>query len=84
MMTRTSGEDYAKDGIFMTSVDTGWVTDENPTPKREKGQDERAFFPPLDIIDGMARIYHPVAHGVALPDRPFFGCFLKDYAPCPW
>jgi NAD(P)-dependent dehydrogenase (short-subunit alcohol dehydrogenase family) len=84
MMTRTSGEDYARDGIFMTSVDTGWVTDENPTPKRERGQDERAFFPPLDIIDGMARIYHPVAHGIEKADQPHFGVFLKDYAPCPW
>jgi NAD(P)-dependent dehydrogenase (short-subunit alcohol dehydrogenase family) len=27
MMTRTSGPDYAADGIYMTSVDTGWVTD---------------------------------------------------------
>lgn len=84
MMTRTSGEDYARDGIYMTSVDTGWVTDENPAPKRERGQEERAFFPPLDIVDGMARIYHPVAHGVTRPETPFYGVFLKDYAPCPW
>jgi NAD(P)-dependent dehydrogenase (short-subunit alcohol dehydrogenase family) len=84
MMTRTSGEDYARDGIFMTSVDTGWVTDENPTPKRERGQTERGFFPPLDIIDGMARIYHPVAFGLARPETPYFGVFLKDYSPCPW
>ena len=84
MMTRTSGEDYAKDGIYMTSVDTGWVTDENPQPKRERNQEERGFFAPLDIVDGMARIYHPVAFGVARPETPFFGLFLKDYAPCPW
>ena len=84
MMTRTSGEDYAKDGIYMTSVDTGWVTDENPGPKRERNQEERGFFAPLDIVDGMARIYHPVAFGVARPETPFFGLFLKDFAPCPW
>jgi len=84
MMTRTSGDDYAKDGIYMNSVDTGWVTDENPTPKRLRNQEERGFFAPLDIIDGMARIYHPVAHGVTLEDEPYFGKFLKDYAPCPW
>lgn len=84
MMTRTSGEDYAKDGIYMTSVDTGWVTDENPGPKRERNQEERGFFAPLDIIDGMARIYHPVAFGIERPETPFFGLFLKDYAPCPW
>merc|ERR1711865_24177 len=32
MMTRTSGQDYAVDGIFMNSVDTGWINDENPLP----------------------------------------------------
>ena len=84
MMTRTSSDDYAKDGIYMNSVDTGWVTDENPTIKRERIQEERGFFPPLDIIDGMARIYHPVAEGISKDDEPLFGLFLKDYAPCPW
>ena len=84
MMTRTSGEDYARDGIYMNSVDTGWVTDENPAPKRAVLQDEAGFFPPLDIIDGMARIYHPIAEGVTEDKTPLFGLFLKDYAPCPW
>jgi NAD(P)-dependent dehydrogenase (short-subunit alcohol dehydrogenase family) len=84
MMTRTSGDDYARDHIYMTSVDTGWVTDENPTIKREKIQEERGFFAPLDIIDGMARIYHPVAQGINDDAEPFFGVFLKDFAPCPW
>jgi len=84
MMTRTSGEDYAKDGIYMNSVDTGWVTDENPTPKRTRVQAESAFYPPLDIIDGMARIYHPIATGINNPDEPLFGLFLKDYASCRW
>ena len=84
MMTRTSGEDYARDGIYMNSVDTGWVTDENPAPLRAQGQDQRGFFPPLDIIDGMARLYHPIAEGINLEREPLWGLFLKDYAPCPW
>jgi hypothetical protein len=84
MMTRTSGEDYAKDHIYMTSIDTGWVTDENPGPKRERIQAEQGFFAPLDIIDGMARIYHPVAFGIIKPEKPFYGVFLKDFAPCKW
>lgn len=33
MMTRTSAADYANDSIWMTAVDTGWVTDENPFMK---------------------------------------------------
>jgi NAD(P)-dependent dehydrogenase (short-subunit alcohol dehydrogenase family) len=84
MMTRTSGEDYARDGIYMNSVDTGWVTDENPTPKRTRVQEDRGFFPPLDIIDGMARIYHPIAFGIEREEEPLFGLFLKDYTSCPW
>lgn len=84
MMTRTSGEDYARDGIYMNSVDTGWVTDENPTPKRARVQTDGGFFPPLDIVDGMARLYHPIALGINEPQEPLFGLFLKDYKPCPW
>jgi NAD(P)-dependent dehydrogenase (short-subunit alcohol dehydrogenase family) len=84
MMTRTSGDDYAKDGIYMNSVDTGWVTDENPTLKRTRVQAESAFYPPLDIIDGMARIYHPIATGINNADEPLFGLFLKDYTSCRW
>ncbi|MDR3708696.1 MAG: SDR family oxidoreductase [Capsulimonadaceae bacterium] len=84
MMTRTSGDDYARDHIYMTSVDTGWVTDENPGPRRMRKQQETGFFAPLDIIDGMARIYHPIAAGINEPAEPFYGVFLKDYAVTPW
>jgi NAD(P)-dependent dehydrogenase (short-subunit alcohol dehydrogenase family) len=84
MMTHTSAAGYAKDGIYMNSVDTGWVTDENPTAKRRRKQEELGFFAPLDIIDGMARIYHPIALGVENEEPPLFGKFLKDYAPCRW
>ena len=84
MMTRTSGDDYARDQIYMTSVDTGWVTDENPTLKRNRKQEEDGFFAPLDIIDGMARIYHPIAEGINDEKEPHFGVFLKDFAPCAW
>jgi NAD(P)-dependent dehydrogenase (short-subunit alcohol dehydrogenase family) len=84
MMTRTSGEDYAQNHIYMNSVDTGWVTDENPGPKRLRIQEDHGFFPPLDIIDGMARIYHPIAAGVDSEEEPLYGKFLKDFVPCPW
>lgn len=84
MMTHTSAEGYAQDGIYMNAVDTGWVTDENPTAKRLRKQEELGFFAPLDIIDGMARIYHPIAVGVENEETPFYGKFLKDYAPCKW
>jgi NAD(P)-dependent dehydrogenase (short-subunit alcohol dehydrogenase family) len=84
MMTRTSGADYAEDNIFMNSVDTGWITNENPYPKSQRMEKEQDFYPPLDRIDGMARIYDPIVTGINLPDTPFFGHFLKAYFPYPW
>jgi NAD(P)-dependent dehydrogenase (short-subunit alcohol dehydrogenase family) len=83
MLTRTSAVDYAADGIYMTSVDTGWITDEKPHPGAERARG-RGFFTPLDCADGMARVYDPIARGVNEPGEPFFGVFLKDYAPYGW
>ena len=84
MMTRTSAADYARDGIYMNSVDTGWITDENPHAKKTYLQETKGFHAPLDIQDGMARIYDPIAQGVNSPDEPPYGHFLKDYAPHAW
>jgi NAD(P)-dependent dehydrogenase (short-subunit alcohol dehydrogenase family) len=83
MMTRTSAQEYAQDGIFMNSVDTGWITQENPYPKKERLYEE-GFVPPLDETDGMARIYDPIVKGLTLQDLPLFGHFLKDYLPHAW
>ena len=84
MMTRTSAADYARDNIFMNSVDTGWITDENPYPKKSHLQETRGFYTPLDAIDGMARIYDPIVQGIEDSAVPLYGHFLKDYAPYPW
>jgi NAD(P)-dependent dehydrogenase (short-subunit alcohol dehydrogenase family) len=54
MMTRTSAADYHADGIHMNSVDTGWVTDEDPVAIAARKQEEHRFHPPLDIVDGAA------------------------------
>ncbi|BDD04569.1 SDR family oxidoreductase [Aureibacter tunicatorum] len=83
MMTRTSAEDYAGSNIFMTSVDTGWITDENPFPKRERMRNN-GFVPPLDIIDGASRVFAPIADGVNKPESIMHGVFLKDYHPTDW
>ena len=84
MLTRTSADDLAKQGIFMNSVDTGWITDEKPVPLAEKVREEHGFYPPLDIIDGAARVYDPIAVGLNEAATPLFGHFLKDYFPYPW
>jgi NAD(P)-dependent dehydrogenase (short-subunit alcohol dehydrogenase family) len=84
MMTRTSAADYAGNNIFMNSVDTGWITDENPYPRKTNIQEKRGFYTPLDIIDAMARIYDPIVRGIENLDFPLYGHFLKNYAPYPW
>jgi NAD(P)-dependent dehydrogenase (short-subunit alcohol dehydrogenase family) len=83
MMTRTSATDYAKDGIFMNSVDTGWVTDEDPEHIAVRKTAENGFHPPLDIVDGAARIVDPIFDGLNT-GRHVYGQFLKDYRPAPW
>jgi len=83
MMTRTSGADYVKDGIHMNSVDTGWVTDEDPLHHAERKTEIHGFHPPLDIVDGAARIVDPVFDGLNTGTH-LWGLFLKDYKPAPW
>ena len=84
MMTRTAAADYAKDGIYMNSVDTGWITNENPMPVKARIEEIQNAYTPLDTVDGMARVYDPIARGLNETQAPQFGCFLKDYAPYPW
>ncbi|APR79182.1 L-fuco-beta-pyranose dehydrogenase [Minicystis rosea] len=83
MMTLTSAPDYAKDGIFMNAVDTGWVTDEDPAAIAARKQETHDFQPPLDIVDGAARVCDPFFSGL-LTGEHVWGKFLKDYAPCAW
>ncbi len=83
MMTRTSAIDYVRDGIHMNSVDTGWVTDEDPAVHAARKTRIHGFHPPLDIVDGAARIVDPVFDGVATGEH-LWGLFLKDYKPAPW
>ena len=82
MLTRTSaGEMLETDGILMTAVDTGWITDERPHYTKVRLAEE-GFHAPLDLVDGAARVYDPIVRGEAGED--IHGVFLKDYEPSPW
>ena len=83
MLTHTAAEDLAKYGIYMNAVDTGWVTDEDPAQLAKLKQERHDFQPPLDIVDGAARICDPFFHGI-LTGKHWCGKFLKDYFPIDW
>ena len=78
MMTRTSGADYAKDGIYMNSVDTGWITDESPQVKKARRSNEFQQCP-LDEVDAAARCLDLI-----YIDSKEHSQFWKDYHTIPW
>ena len=83
MLTHTSASELAKDGIWMNAVDTGWVTDEDPAHLVEYKQKTHDFEPPLDIVDGAARVLDPIFDGLN-SGKHWCGQFLKDYFPIDW
>jgi NAD(P)-dependent dehydrogenase (short-subunit alcohol dehydrogenase family) len=83
MLTHTASGDLAQYGIFMNAVDTGWVTDEDPAALAAYKKERHDFQPPLDIVDGAARVCDPFFDGI-LTGKHWCGKFLKDYFPIDW
>lgn len=82
MLTRTSAQEFIDSGILMNSVDTGWITDENPEWLREKNE-SRDLVPPLDAKDGASRLCDPIFTSITRGQHDH-GLFLKDYARTEW
>ena len=83
MLTHTAAGSLAKDGIYINAVDTGWVTDEDPAELAKRKVEQHDFQPPLDIVDGAARVIDPLFEGINT-GKHWSGKFLKDYFPIDW
>jgi NAD(P)-dependent dehydrogenase (short-subunit alcohol dehydrogenase family) len=83
MLTHTASDDLSKHGIYINAVDTGWVTDEDPVDLAKHKAEVHDFQPPLDIVDGAARVMDPLFDGINT-GKHWCGKFLKDYRPIDW
>ncbi|MFV2173575.1 SDR family NAD(P)-dependent oxidoreductase [Actinomadura sp. LOL_016] len=82
MLTRTAASELAEHGVYVTSVDPGWFTDQRPEPDRAR-RAAAGFRPPLDVVDAAARVYDPIVRGERDGDPPH-GVLLKDYRVVSW
>lgn len=82
MMTRTSAEEFAEDSIYMNSVDVGWVST-GAKEELRKRQFEEGYIPPLDPVDGAARILSPIKE-IVDGDKTLYGKLLKNYKITEW
>lgn len=79
MLVRTSSDDFRREGILFTAVDTGWVTEMTPNIASIQVR-----HTPLDEIDGAARVLHPVFEAYSTSPTYYSGVFLKDYKVTTW
>ncbi len=54
----------------------------HPHQRRRPGRPRHPHLQRRDIVDGAARIYHPIVQGQA--GAPLHGILLKDYRQVPW
>lgn len=81
MLTLTSAKEFEKEQIYMTAVDVGWISTGAKESLRKK-QFEQGYIPPLDSVDGAARILHPVVEGIN--GNCYSGVLLKNYKINSW
>jgi len=88
MFTRTCGKYLKNIGIYMTCVDTGWVSYMDEMNKlvydNEKENYGNEFTNvPLDELDGAMRVLQPIIEGIKNKNY-LYGILLKDYATSVW
>ena len=86
MMTLTCARDFLKSKILVNAVDTGWVTDMAPLGVGAVAATHATHVgPPLDSVDGAARVLDPIFCHVAEPSKWLVrGKFWKDYVISSW
>ena len=88
MFTRTCGKYLKNIGIYMTCVDTGWVSYMDEMNKLVDENEKENFGNeftnvPLDELDGAMRVLHPIIEGIQNKNY-LYGILLKDYAESVW
>jgi NAD(P)-dependent dehydrogenase (short-subunit alcohol dehydrogenase family) len=83
MMTRTCAEELASHGVFLSSVDPGWVSDQHTMAVRDVLNTSADFCPPVSVEDAAARVLDPVYSAIE-GAPPAWGVVFRNYAPCPW
>ncbi|ORY45858.1 NAD(P)-binding protein [Rhizoclosmatium globosum] len=84
-LTQTIADDWAKDGIYVTAVDPGWVSLMGPVVMEDgKGVGgKKGVIPPLSVDDGAARVLAPVfdgySNGVLMS-----GVLLRNFQASSW
>ena len=88
MFTLTCAKYLKKDGIYMTCVDTGWITHmkemNNLIDKETNEHYENIFVNiPLDELDGAMRVLHPIIEGIKNKNY-LSGILLRNYSKSNW
>lgn len=82
MLTRTSAKEYQNYNILMSAVDVGWVSTGAKEVLRKK-QFDAGYIPPLDSVDGAARIMHPIIEAIE-NENLIIGKLIKNYKEEIW
>jgi len=80
MLTRTIAENLCQSQIYVSSVDTGWVS--TMVPETKPAPWNNKISPPLSLEDGAARVLDPIFSGYE--GKPVAGVLLKNFSPVCW